>query len=634
VPQLGSSNNFPAGTNFHRIIIAGSGVSLSGNAIALNAGISSTQPSTAFFSIPVTLTGPQTFSSDGQGDLTVTSTATVSLNGHTLTFDINSTGDLLLQNAITGTGGVRCDSIGSAEGTGFGRVRFSAASGYSGAFTVVQGGVHLSHPGTLGTSASVSATGALFVDATANPVFTQPIILRGGLVAGGGTARYNGAITLPAGAQGVIGGDNTILAGRIQSTGSLLVSMTPGQTLTLTGPLANTFTGGTTVFSGDLILQKTAGLIALPGPVEIHSNVRLAAAGQIADTAALTMQEGSLLDLAGFNDTMASLTMTGASVSTGTGFLTLTGGLSTLPSVTTCTLSGNLTHSGAGVHEWSVAPGSAEPELQCDAIVTTSAGVIVRKTGPGSATFTCACAMSDFQIADGTVNWNGTAPGTFITMDGGTLAGTGTFNQLTSAAAGGVITPGTSPGILHGSNIYLNAATTLRFEINGSAAGTQYDQITIEDESALANATLDLVLGFTPGAGQSFTIVDSGDTGVIDTFAGLPEGAVFNASGTTFQITYSGGTGGDIILTVVEPVDPAITSSSIAPGTGPNAGQTVITVAGTGIPHATYVLETSTDLETWTLRQSAAASAAGTWTFTDSSQPLTAARLFARVRQQ
>ena len=75
-----------------------------------------------------------------------------------------------------------------------------------------------------------------------------------------------------------------------------------------------------------------------------------------------------------------------------------------------------------------------------------------------------------------------------------------------------------------------------------------------------------------------------------------------------------------------------LTGGSVAPGTGPNAGQQVIALTGTGIPGAPYVLEKSTDLLTWTPLQTVNATNAGTWSFTNTSQPLTTARFFVRVR--
>ena len=68
---------------------------------------------------------------------------------------------------------------------------------------------------------------------------------------------------------------------------------------------------------------------------------------------------------------------------------------------------------------------------------------------------------------------------------------------------------------------------------------------------------------------------------------------------------------------VIPPVD--VTTFTIAPGTGPNAGQNVITLAGTGHPEASYRLEASSDLRNWTAVSVIAAGTAGeiSWQFTE-----------------
>jgi hypothetical protein len=375
-------------------------------------------------------------------------------------------------------------------------------------------------------------------------------------------------------------------------------------------------------------------LVIQPPDAATTARVQLAAADQIADSASVSVHDNmGTLDLAGFNDTIASLTLQGALVQSGAGTLTLSGTVTCLASASTARLSGILSHTVAATPQLTVPDGAASPDLSVTAIVHSPAGAPLRKLGSGSATFTgFSGSLGEVIAQEGLLTWSKIAPGTCLALNGGTLAGTGTFSQITSSTGGGIITPGTSPGRLIGSNINLNTATTLRMELNGPTAGTGYDQINIEDESTLGGATLELIPGFTPAVGQTFTLIDSTGTGITDTFAGLPEGAVFVRGGLAFQITYHGGSGGDTVLTVVQPADPVITASSIAPGTGGQAGQTVITMTGTGIPAAPYVLEISDDLLVWTPLQSTVASPAGAWSFTDASQPLTPPRLFTRVR--
>ncbi len=54
----------------------------------------------------------------------------------------------------------------------------------------------------------------------------------------------------------------------------------------------------------------------------------------------------------------------------------------------------------------------------------------------------------------------------------------------------------------------------------------------------------------TPGV--TLTVVDNTSTSVIDgTFANLPDGSILTANGNSFLVTYEGGDGNDLTLTVV-----------------------------------------------------------------------------------
>jgi hypothetical protein len=84
---------------------------------------------------------------------------------------------------------------------------------------------------------------------------------------------------------------------------------------------------------------------------------------------------------------------------------------------------------------------------------------------------------------------------------------------------------------------------------------TQFDHLTVNGPVDVSGATLVVFFTFVPSLGDSYLIVDNdGSDPIIGTFAGLPEGATFVLGGRTFQITYVGGTGNDIVLTVTSVV--------------------------------------------------------------------------------
>src|SRR5439155_5976881 len=93
---------------------------------------------------------------------------------------------------------------------------------------------------------------------------------------------------------------------------------------------------------------------------------------------------------------------------------------------------------------------------------------------------------------------------------------------------------------------------------------SMYDQLNVTGSVALSTVSPGVILnvtsfgGFAPAGGDTFVIIknDSGDA-VSGTFAGLPEGAVvstnFLGSGLVARITYKGGDGNDVGLTVIGP---------------------------------------------------------------------------------
>lgn len=104
--------------------------------------------------------------------------------------------------------------------------------------------------------------------------------------------------------------------------------------------------------------------------------------------------------------------------------------------------------------------------------------------------------------------------------------------------------------------------SNLRIDIDGFTVDSQYAQLNVEGFIDLTGANLVLSGAHSPAAGQTFVIVKNDGTDAINgTFTGLPEGATianFLGSGLAAAISYVGGTGNDVVLTVMSDADGVI----------------------------------------------------------------------------
>jgi hypothetical protein len=145
------------------------------------------------------------------------------------------------------------------------------------------------------------------------------------------------------------------------------------------------------------------------------------------------------------------------------------------------------------------------------------------------------------------------------TVTGGVLKGNGILKGGLRVTKSASVAPGMSPGCLTSET--LNLEGTYLFEIGGTEACTSYDQlkvlnaantadaVTIDDTTAML--TTSFYDKFVPKKGQTYVIIEQGgDKAVKGTFKDLPEGATFTQDDVVFKISYVGGDGNDVTLTV------------------------------------------------------------------------------------
>jgi fibronectin-binding autotransporter adhesin len=135
------------------------------------------------------------------------------------------------------------------------------------------------------------------------------------------------------------------------------------------------------------------------------------------------------------------------------------------------------------------------------------------------------------------------------------VSGKGTIGPVTLNSAAS-ISPGQNVGSdigkLTTGDLTMNTNSYLYTQLNGTTPGTGYDQLIVNGTVTIGSGAMLLPnLGFAPSTGQTFRIVDNDGTDPINgTFNGLSEGATFSMNASEFSISYVGGTGNDIVLTV------------------------------------------------------------------------------------
>lgn len=147
----------------------------------------------------------------------------------------------------------------------------------------------------------------------------------------------------------------------------------------------------------------------------------------------------------------------------------------------------------------------------------------------------------------------------YTVASGARLGGSGIITGSVTINGTGVLAPGSSPGQLRTGNLTISSGSDLEIELNGTTAGSGYDQVDVVGTVSINGADLIASLGggYSPTIGDKLFIINNdGVDAVTGTFAGLGEGATVNISGVPFTISYTGeffgnagpGTGNDVVL--------------------------------------------------------------------------------------
>jgi autotransporter-associated beta strand protein len=210
-------------------------------------------------------------------------------------------------------------------------------------------------------------------------------------------------------------------------------------------------------------------------------------------------------------------------------------------------------------------------DLSIESVIGTLDNFGLRKSGPGVARFTKNNTYTgETTVAAGTLLIDGNQLSTQVTvLAAATLGGTGTVAGIFTLP-GATVAPGASAGVLRGANgnslaASLAEGSTLAAEI---LSATSFDQLGVTGTVTLSNPTLGLTLanGITLPVNTNFKIIDNDLADAVNgTFANLPEGATLIVDRYTFTLSYRGGDGNDVVLTVTD-VGPDVLTYYLAEG--------------------------------------------------------------------
>jgi fibronectin-binding autotransporter adhesin len=527
------------------------------------------------------------------GDATVTLGDIVTAGASTVVaFDnaqLGTPGGLIVVSGVISGSGQISSSNANAN------TRLAGANAFTGQSSISAGMLVLANTLALQNS-TVNYTGGslVFSDAVAGNAFAF-----GGLSGSTGLALQNNAGT-PAAVALTVGGNNagTTYSGVLSGPGSLTKSGTGTVSLTA----SSTYTGATTVSTGTLALGNggTTGGLARESAIEIAAGATLhwnrsnsdtgisnaisgagtilkSGGGEIAFTGTNTFSgtidiQAGKLAFSGANSANGAPNVTvatGAIVSLGEGFSNSTATIGSLSgsgrvdpqfgsttgtrtlSVTGGTFAGRLTDADSG---------------SIRLLALTKAGLDTL-TLSGTNTYTGATTVSA-----GTLLVNGSLANTsgVSVASAATLGGSGSIGGPTSILAGGILSPGTSPGTLTITNTLSLADTSiLNFEIDAA-----------DPSSSVFN---DLITGVTDlTLGGTLDLTGSGD------FSTVPAGTLWrliNYSGTLTDNTLAIGTAPTLAAGLSFSVDTATDGQVnlvVVPEPGPLALAALGLAAGLG----------------------------------------------------
>jgi autotransporter-associated beta strand protein len=352
------------------------------------------------------------------------------------------------------------------------------------------------------------------------------------------------------------------VSANLAGTGTTLTKSTSGG-LSLTG--TNTYTGGTTNNGGDITFNNSSalgtGAIAF-GPNGLDSM-------SLMSTAPVSLSNNIIInDLSatvGRTATLGSFSTASSGANAYTGNITLNNTLNLKSSSPT---SNPLTFSSGTISGTGGLIMNPSGTISPGAIKLASDNTYAGATSIAAGTLLVTGGTFGSSTASGTGTGNVTVTGTGTMLAGGSTSGTtGTILGTVNIGSGSHLSPGpTGDGtgttaILHTGALTLSSGSIYNIDINGTTAGSSYDQLISSSAMTFAGSSLVVMVGGALSLGEKFFILEN-SSALPNNVGTFTNGLTVSSGLYTFAIDYAdSGDGGltlnDISLTVASIPEPS-----------------------------------------------------------------------------